>query len=142
MPVPVAISIPAEAVVVVSEQWPAAERPAVVPAPAPPAAPDKPPAPRLALTDEKIKLAVAATLAERPDKADVPANRQDALLGATISGDPHNAEFARQFAYAKVPYCLGTDGLKFQPPKIGPIGFGGLLAIPFAVVAKLRGKCK
>lgn len=114
-----------------------------MPAPAPrAAAPDKTSAPKLALTDEKIGLSVAATLAERPEKSDVPANRQGALLGATISGDPHNAEFAKQFAYAKVPYCLGHDGLKFQPPKIGPIGFGGLLAIPFAMVAILRGKCK
>lgn len=51
-------------------------------------------------------------------------------------------QFAKDFAYAKLPYCLGGAGLKFQPPQIGPITFGGLLALPFVVAAKVRGKCK
>lgn len=45
--------------------------------------------------------------------------------------------FAEQFDDAKVPGCLGPDGLKRQPTFI----FGGLLALPFLAVAAIRGKC-
>lgn len=50
--------------------------------------------------------------------------------------------FAAQFEAAAVPHCLGRNGLKHQPPKIGPVILGGLFAIPFLVVAAARGKCK
>lgn len=46
-------------------------------------------------------------------------------------------KFADEFHEAKVPGCLGPDGLKRQPTFI----FGGLLALPFVAVAALRGKC-
>lgn len=49
--------------------------------------------------------------------------------------------FGAEFAEARVPDCLHPDGLKRQPPVIGFIGFSGLLAAPFVVLAKLRGKC-
>ena len=68
-------------------------------------------------------------------------NQQGARLGVELSADKY-ATFSKQFSYAKVPDCLGGDALKFQPPKIGPIVFTGLLAIPFLVVAAARGKCK
>jgi hypothetical protein len=31
--------------------------------------------------------------------------------------------------------------MKHQPPRIGPIGIGGLLALPFWGLAIVRGKC-
>lgn len=45
--------------------------------------------------------------------------------------------FADQFDDARVPDCLHADGLKRQSTLI----FGGLLALPFVAIAKLRGKC-
>lgn len=50
--------------------------------------------------------------------------------------------FARRFDEAEVPGCLRPDALKHQPPKIGPIALGGILALPFLVAAVVRGKCK
>lgn len=50
--------------------------------------------------------------------------------------------FAKGFDEAEVPGCLAPNALKHQPPKIGPIAVGGILALPFLVVAAVRGKCK
>jgi hypothetical protein len=96
------------------------------------------------LTDPRIKRAVAATVAETPDRSTLAANQQDGLRPPVFGADTPDQykRFAEGFAYAKVPYCLGDNGLKFQPAKIGFIGFSGLLALPFVVVAKMRGKCK
>jgi hypothetical protein len=100
--------------------------------------------PPIVLSDQRIKQAVAATLAETPDKPAIPANQQDALRGPVFGAETPNKykQLAKDFAYAKLPYCRGDDSLKFQPPQIGPITFGGLLALPFVVVAKVRGQCK
>lgn len=56
--------------------------------------------------------------------------------------DPKYETFAQLFDEAEVPGCLGPNALKHQPPKIGPVVLGGLLALPFLVVAAARGKCK
>ena len=56
-------------------------------------------------------------------------------------GDRYDT-FAARFEEAAVPGCLRPDGLKHQPPKIGSIGVGGILALPFLVVAAVRGQCK
>lgn len=121
-------------VAVISEDW-AAPRP--VPAPPPKPAPA---APAVELTDQRIKEAVAAAIAAAPDKDSAPANRLG-LRAPTLSADEYK-KFAEGFANAKVPYCLGPDGLKLQPPKIGAIGFSGLFALPFLLVVAARGKCK
>jgi hypothetical protein len=58
----------------------------------------------------------------------------------TLSSQPDIGKyekFAQEFDGAKVPGCLNSDGLKRQPTFI----FGGLLALPFIAVAKVRGKC-
>ncbi|MDN4036313.1 hypothetical protein [Massilia sp. YIM B02443] len=57
-----------------------------------------------------------------------------------LSGDSYRA-FSREFAEAKVPYCLHHDGLKRQPTGIGPFVIGGYLALPFIFVARARAKC-
>ena len=74
-------------------------------------------------------------------------NAKEGIAAAQrFSGGPGRedkyAQFARDFDDAEVPGCLGQNALKHQPPKIGPIGVGGILALPFLVVAAARGKCK
>jgi hypothetical protein len=146
MPATIDLSLPAAQAaqaVAISEDWAAADRrPADRRPPSPPARPaiaSKRPA-LVELTDKRIKQAVSETIAAAPDKASTPANQPEALRGAVFSADKVQT-FTNQFAYAKVPYCLGQDSLKFQPPKLGPVIFGGILAIPFLLVAKVRGKC-
>lgn len=81
-------------------------------------------------SDEAIRAAVRATVAERPanprlHEADtLRANRYDL--------------FARQVEDATVPDCLHPDGLKRQPTFF----LSGWIALPFVAVAKLRGKCQ
>lgn len=132
---------PAAQIAVVSADWATVDlRPPALAAPKTEAA--SPPAvPVAALTDPRIKNAVAETIAEVPDKFSVAPNQQAALRGEALSAEKY-ATFTKQFAYAKVPDCYGRDALKFQPPRIGPIVFTGLAAIPFMIVAAARGKCK
>jgi len=85
---------------------------------------------RARIDDDAIRNAVRATLdeaREHPRQVD----------GDTISGTPYE-EFGREFSEAKVPDCLHPDGLKRQPTFF----LGGLLALPFVAVAKIRGKCR
>ncbi len=98
-------------------------------APAKPALPATAPL-RARIDDNAIRKAVKATLDEgweNPRQVD----------GDTISGTPYE-EFGREFSEAKVPDCLHPDGLKRQPTFF----LGGLLALPFVAVAKIRGKCR
>jgi hypothetical protein len=44
--------------------------------------------------------------------------------------------------FASIPNCIGPDALKHDPPKVGPVALGGLLALPFLAHAALTGKCK
>jgi hypothetical protein len=85
------------------------------------------------LSDKVIREAVRDTLAEPIDNP----RRHEA---DTLRGNSYT-EFAQQFREARVPDCLHGDALKRQPPRIGPIGFSYLYAVPFVVLAKLRGKC-
>jgi hypothetical protein len=94
--------------------------------------------PRLQLTDKRIQQAVRETLAESKDSGRVG-------NGRTLSGEPGNKEFARQFSEAQKPGCLHPDAMKHQPPGVTiggwNFGVGGLLALPFWGAAILRGKC-
>lgn len=138
----VEVSLPAgqaAPVAVISEDW-AAPRPAPPP-PAPLLQKKAPAAPAVELTDKRIKEAVAATIAATPEKDDVPANQQPGLRAPVLSAEQYKT-FEKEFSYAEVPYCLGANALKFQPPKVGPIVFGGILGIPFLLLAAARGKCK
>jgi len=88
-------------------------------------------------SEEAIRAAVRATLEEMPDNA-LPAG------GTALSGGPYR-EFARKFALAEKPHCLGPDPLKHQPHSITTknwvFGVGGIFALPFWGAAIVRGKC-
>jgi hypothetical protein len=112
------------------------------------ATPAKPPAARssrqpatapVQLLDPTVRKAVAATLAERPAPSSIPPNQHEARV---LSAESSYKKFANEFSNARIPGCLDPDALKLQPPRIGSINFGGLLALPFLVVAAARGKCK
>jgi hypothetical protein len=87
---------------------------------------------RARLSGDAIRDAVRETLAEAP-----PA-RQDP--GPVLRGERY-AAFGRQVDEARVPSCWHPDAMKHQPPKIGPIGLGGIFALPFLASAIVRGKC-
>jgi hypothetical protein len=95
---------------------------------------DPPAKPLPRITDaDVIAKAVRETLAEEPAAPRKPD-------GGPLRADPYGS-FRRQFSDAEIPGCLRPDGLKFQPPKIGPIGLGGIFALPFLAAAVVRGKC-
>lgn len=71
----------------------------------------------------------------------VPEERGRGTSGAVLSADKRPSKFAVDFAEARVPDCLHSEGLKRQPPHIGPFVFIGVLALPFVALAKIRGKC-
>jgi hypothetical protein len=96
-----------------------------------PEAPPARPLPlRAKLTDEVIKDAVRQTLA-----GDKKASPKD--MGTVLGAEKYE-EFSRQFSDAKLPDCLHSEGLKYQPTFF----LGGVLALPFIVVAAARGKCR
>ena len=84
--------------------------------------------------DELISSAIKAELAE---------SGTPARLG--IARSEFRAEryerFAKSFSEAKVPDCLHADALKRQSPVILFVRFEGLYAVPFVLLAKVRGKC-
>jgi hypothetical protein len=55
----------------------------------------------------------------------------------TISVKPLEA-FSRDFAKARLPDCLHSEGLRNQPTFL----LSGVVALPFIAVAKLRGVCR
>lgn len=134
---------PVAQIVIVSEDWASADRrpPAQAPtAPKREAASTPLTLPATALADQHIKAAVAETIAVASDKSRTTPIQHAALRSAALSAD--NTSFAKQIAHAKVPGCMGADGLKFQPPQLGPIVFSGVFTLPFLIVAAARGKCK
>jgi len=104
---------------------------------------EPPPAPAVDLQqvvrERPLEQAVRTAL---PDVEQATAKTEGALRGkeTALSADSYSA-FAREFAEAKVPYCLHHDGLKRQPTGIGPFVIGGYLALPFILVARARAKC-
>ena len=60
----------------------------------------------------------------------------DYAAGDTIARSREQARFSRTFDESRIPDCLHPDGLKNQF-----VPLGGVYAIPFVLVAKLRGKC-
>jgi hypothetical protein len=76
-----------------------------------------------------VKQAIATTPVDAAESKDI------ALSGTAYPG------FARAVDEARVPDCLHPDALKHQPAKMGPVGIGGIYALPFLAAAILRGKC-
>ena len=85
---------------------------------------------RSRISDESIRKAVKETIAETWEN---PRRHENDTISATAYEN-----FGRDFSEAKVPDCLHADGLKRQPTFF----LGGVLALPFIAVAKIRGKCK
>ena len=100
---------------------------------------DGAPGPGPQLTQSMMRDAVRAVLAEEAQARD--AQPQPAMQQVTIRAERKYEQFAAVFAEAKVPDCLHADGLKRQPTGIGPLAIGGVYALPFVAIAKLRGKC-
>jgi hypothetical protein len=98
-------------------------------------APEKPASSlRAKLTDTVIKEAVRESLA---DNRENPLRHEADVLRA----DKYQV-FTQEFHEARVPDCLHEDALKRQPHSIGPFVATQLFAVPFVVLAKLRGKCR
>lgn len=97
------------------------------------AADPAPPSIRQRLDDETIRKAVRETLAETP----APAKDR----GPILRGDAYE-KFERQFDDARIPSCWQPDAMKHQPPRLGPVALGGILALPFWGAAIVKGKCK
>ena len=80
--------------------------------------------------DPLITKAVAEALKSEP----VP---QPYYQSTVAFSSVHTDIMTAAFIEAKVPDCLHADGLKRQPTFL----LTGYLALPFIVVAKVRGKC-
>jgi hypothetical protein len=88
------------------------------------------PAPlRAKLTDQVIRQAVREELSNGPKDQSKPE--------APVLGAERYESFARKVSDATVPDCLHSEGLKRQW-----VPLGGVYAVPFVLVAALRGKCK
>jgi hypothetical protein len=85
---------------------------------------------RARLDKDTIRAAIAATPAE-------PDAKRRRLEADTLSGAAHE-NFAKDFAQARKPDCLHSEGLRNQPTFF----LNGFLALPFIAVAKLRGVCR
>jgi hypothetical protein len=85
---------------------------------------------RARLDKDTIRAAIEAVPAEKD--AGPRRNEADAL-----SAMPYE-HFSKDFAGARLPDCLHSEGLKHQPTFF----LSGVLALPFIAVAKLRGVCR
>jgi len=100
------------------------------PVTAPSRPPSKPAPLRARLDKDTIRAAIEAVPAEK----DTGSRRNEA---DALSATPYE-HFSKDFAGARVPDCLHSEGLKRQPTFF----LGGVLALPFIAVAKLRGVCR
>lgn len=100
----------------------------------PVAAPSPPPSKAAPLRARLDKDTVRAAIEAVPvDKDTGPRRNETDALSAT----PYE-HFSKDFAAARLPDCLHSEGLKYQPTFF----VSGVLALPFIAVAKLRGVCR
>jgi len=90
---------------------------------------------RLDLSPTVLKAAIAAADADY-----APPNARGTAFGTSTSTPQTRID--RSFEAAQIERCGGDGTFKFDPPMIGPIGFGGLFAMPFLVHAMATGRCK
>jgi hypothetical protein len=89
---------------------------------------------RARLDKDAIRTAIAAVPEEKHSD---PRRRETGTLGAT-SYQAFSKDFAKDFANARLPDCLHSEGLKNQPTFF----LSGFIALPFIAVARLRGVCR
>ncbi len=107
----------------------------------PPQVPETTPAPPLAESDSidaapKLPLERDAAIKEAVRKV-IKEDKDEAKSKIPDFSSTPYGKLDGAFEEAKVPGCLRPDGLKRQSTFI----FGGLLALPFILVAAVRGKC-
>jgi hypothetical protein len=85
---------------------------------------------RARLDKEAIRAAIAAT----PEERNANPRRPES---GTLSATPYQT-FSKEFAGARLPDCLHSEGLKNQPTFF----LSGFIALPFIAVARLRGVCR
>lgn len=134
---------PAQAPIPARSQEVSPPLPAQVPVPAPTVDPAPPATLALPPSPPPPPRPLQAYIHPWQEQVRTVANETPARTAAVpvISTDKPSSKFAVAFAEAKVPDCLHAEGLKRQPPHIGPFVFMGVLAFPFVALAKIRGKC-
>lgn len=117
--------------------------------PTPPAASPLPGGPpRAAVADEpagsalplRARLdrdAIRAAIAGLPEEPEPDPRRHADAADDALSAAPYRA-FSQDFARARLPVCLHSEGLRNQPTFF----LSGVLALPFVAVAKVRGVCR
>lgn len=130
-------SMPAQAVPEIPADWSDTSR---QPRPAPLRPRDSQPAPSAGMPQSAARPPGAQAVRQLIEAERASGEAVAHEGGATLRGSKYDA-FATAFGESAVPGCLRPDGLKRQPTGIGPFQLGGLLALPFVAVAKLRGKC-
>jgi hypothetical protein len=85
---------------------------------------------RARLDKDAIRAAIAAS---QPESDPYPRRHEADTLSVTPV-----EKFSKDFANARLPDCLHSEGLKNQPTFF----MTGFMALPFIAVAKLRGVCR
>ena len=99
-----------------------------------PAAEKAPPRSELPLRARLDRDAIRAAILALPEEKAPKPRRHEA---DTLSATPLQ-EFSRDFAKARLPVCLHSEGRRNQPTFF----LSGWIALPFVAVAKLRGVCR
>ena len=68
-------------------------------------------------------------------------SRGDAAVFGSV-GSKTRSRIDRRFADAAIESCGGSGALKFDPPLIGPLVFGGLFSLPWLMHAMATGRCR
>ena len=81
--------------------------------------------------------ALRAAIAGLPEEPEPDPRRHADAADDALSAAPYRA-FSQDFARARLPVCLHSEGLRNQPTFF----LSGVLALPFVAVAKVRGVCR
>lgn len=96
------------------------------------------PAEALPLRARLDRDAIRAAIADLPAEAQANPRRHGGdTFGAAPGATPYEG-FSQDFARARLPNCLQSEGLRNQPTFF----LTGVLALPFIAVAKVRGVCR
>ena len=98
--------------------------------------PAKPVVAAIPFSDSVVKQGVKDFLAAEPALAKVPENVH------ALSADDKYRIFDAQFHQAKIPDCLHSNALKFNPAQIGQLAITDEFALPWWFVTVFKGLCK